>query len=47
MLGAATRAAALVSLESIEKAIRKRFRKELAERNIAVIKEAYKEAKTE
>lgn len=47
MLGAATRAASLVNLESIEKVIGERFRKELADRNIAVIKEAYKEAETE
>ena len=47
MLGAATRAASLVDLESIEKVVRERFRQELAERNIAVIREAYKEAKTE
>lgn len=47
MLGVATRAASLVSLESIEKVVRERFRQELAERNIVVIKEAYKEAKTE
>jgi pyruvate ferredoxin oxidoreductase gamma subunit len=47
MLGAATRAAKLVSLENIEKAIRERFkeRPDLAEKNIAVIKEAYEEAK--
>lgn len=47
VLGAAIRAASLVSLESIEKAIRERFREELAERNIAVIRDAYKEARTE
>lgn len=47
MLGAVTRAASLVDLESIEKVIEERFRKELAERNVAVIREAYKEAKTE
>jgi Pyruvate/2-oxoacid:ferredoxin oxidoreductase gamma subunit len=47
MLGAATRAASSVKLESIETVINKRFRKELAERNMAVIREAYKEAKTE
>jgi len=46
MLGAATRAASLVNLESIEKVIRERFPMALAERNIAVIREAYKEAKT-
>jgi len=45
MLGAATRAASLVNLESIEKVIRERFQQALAERNIAVIKEAYKEAR--
>ncbi len=45
MLGAATRAASLVNLESIEAVIRNRFRQELAERNIAVIRDAYKEAK--
>ncbi|UCE95670.1 MAG: 2-oxoacid:acceptor oxidoreductase family protein [Candidatus Bathyarchaeota archaeon] len=46
MLGAATRAASLVSLESIEKVVRKRFTKEeLAERNVAVIREAYKEVR--
>jgi pyruvate ferredoxin oxidoreductase gamma subunit len=47
MLGAATRAAKLVTLESIEKAIRDRFkeRPDMAEKNIAVIKEAYTEAK--
>ncbi len=47
MLGAATRAASLVSLESLEEVIKERFRKELAERNIAVIREAYKEVRTE
>jgi 2-oxoacid:acceptor oxidoreductase gamma subunit (pyruvate/2-ketoisovalerate family) len=46
MLGAATRAASSVKLESIDKVIKKRFRQELAERNMAVIREAYKEAKT-
>ncbi len=46
MLGAATRAASLVNLESIEKVIRERFRQELAERNMAVIREAYEEART-
>jgi len=47
MLGAATRAANLVDLESIEKVIGERFRQELAERNMAVIREAFNEAKTE
>ncbi len=44
VLGAVSRATSLVSLESIEKVVRERFRHELAERNMAVIKEAYKEA---
>jgi 2-oxoacid:acceptor oxidoreductase gamma subunit (pyruvate/2-ketoisovalerate family) len=47
MLGATTRAASLVSLESIETVIKERFRQELAERNIAVIREAYKETERE
>lgn len=47
MLGAANRAASLVDLGSIEKVVRERFRKELAERNIAVIREASKEARAE
>jgi 2-oxoacid:acceptor oxidoreductase gamma subunit (pyruvate/2-ketoisovalerate family) len=47
MLGATTRAVPLVSLESIEAVIKERFRQELAERNIAVIREAYKEAERE
>ncbi|UCD96960.1 MAG: 2-oxoacid:acceptor oxidoreductase family protein [Candidatus Bathyarchaeota archaeon] len=44
VLGAVSRATALVGLESLEQVVRKRFRHELAERNIAVIREAYKEA---
>jgi 2-oxoacid:acceptor oxidoreductase gamma subunit (pyruvate/2-ketoisovalerate family) len=47
MLGAATRAASLVDLGSIEKIIGERFGQALAERNIAVIREAYKEARCE
>jgi pyruvate ferredoxin oxidoreductase gamma subunit len=47
MLGAATRAASLVDLQSIEAVVRERFREELAERNVAVIREAYEEAKAE
>ena len=47
MLGAATRAANLASLDNIGKAIKERFkeRPDLAEKNIAVLKEAYEEAK--
>jgi pyruvate ferredoxin oxidoreductase gamma subunit len=46
MLGATIRAAELVSLDNIEKAIQERFRPDLAQKNIAVIKEAYEEAKS-
>ena len=47
MLGAVTKATQLVSLESIEKAVKERFSQNLAEKNISVIKEAYKEAISE
>ena len=47
MLGATTRATKLVGLDSIGQAIKERFkeRPDLAEKNIAVIKEAYDKAK--
>lgn len=47
MLGATTRAASMVRLGSIETVVRDRFRKELAERNVAVIRRAYEEARKE
>jgi 2-oxoacid:acceptor oxidoreductase gamma subunit (pyruvate/2-ketoisovalerate family) len=47
MLGAVTRATDVVKMESIEKAVKDRFPGSLAEKNIGVIKEAYKEAKSE
>ena len=47
MLGAVARATQIVSMESIEKAVKERFPTQLAEKNIGVIKEAYKEAKSE
>jgi 2-oxoacid:acceptor oxidoreductase gamma subunit (pyruvate/2-ketoisovalerate family) len=47
MLGAVARATKIVSLESIEKTVKERFRSDLAEKNFAVIKEAYQEAKQE
>ncbi len=47
MIGAVARATQVVSLESIEKAAKERFSPSVAEKNIAIIKEAYKEAKTE
>ncbi|MCD6242560.1 pyruvate ferredoxin oxidoreductase subunit gamma [Candidatus Bathyarchaeota archaeon] len=47
MLGAVARATQIVSMESIEKAVKERFPAQLAEKNIGVIKEAYEEAKSE
>ena len=46
MLGAVARATNIVSMESIEKAVKERFPAQLAEKNIEVIKEAFKEAKS-
>jgi len=47
MLGAVARITQIVSLESIEKVVKERFRLDVAEKNFAVIKEAYKEVKSE
>jgi 2-oxoacid:acceptor oxidoreductase gamma subunit (pyruvate/2-ketoisovalerate family) len=47
LLGTVARATSIVSLESIEKIVKERFRADLAEKNFAVIKEAYQEAKQE
>jgi 2-oxoacid:acceptor oxidoreductase gamma subunit (pyruvate/2-ketoisovalerate family) len=47
MLGTVVRATNIVKLESIEKTVKERFRLDLAEKNFAVIKEAYEEAKQE
>jgi len=47
MLGAVARATHIVGMESIEKAVNERFSAQLAEKNIGVIKEACKEAKSE
>ena len=47
MLGAVARITGIVNLESIEKVVKERFRKDLAEKNFAVIKEAYEEVKSE
>jgi 2-oxoacid:acceptor oxidoreductase gamma subunit (pyruvate/2-ketoisovalerate family) len=47
MLGVVARATAAVKMESIEKAVNDRFPEQLAEKNIGVIKEAYKEANPE
>jgi len=47
MLGAVARATGIVQLESLDKAVRGRFTSELAEKNVRVIREAYKEVKSE
>jgi 2-oxoacid:acceptor oxidoreductase gamma subunit (pyruvate/2-ketoisovalerate family) len=47
MLGAVARATNIVSLERIEKSLKKRFKPDLADKNFAVIKEAYEEAECE
>ena len=47
MLGTIARATKLVSLETVETVLKERFRPDLAEKNFAVIKEAYGEAKQE
>lgn len=47
MLGAVARITGAVKLESIEKVVEERFRRDIAEKNVAVVKEAYKEVKSE
>jgi len=47
MLGAVARVTKIVSLESLEKVIKERFRLNVAEKNFAVIKEAYGRVKSE
>ncbi len=47
LLGVVAKATEIVSLEGIYKTLQGRFRKDLAEKNYAVIQEAYKEAKVE
>ena len=47
MLGTVAKATNLVSLNSIEITLKERFRPDLAEKNFAVIKQAYSEAKKE
>ncbi len=46
LLGAVAKATGIVTLDGIEKNVKERFRADLAEKNNAVIREAYKEAKT-
>jgi 2-oxoacid:acceptor oxidoreductase gamma subunit (pyruvate/2-ketoisovalerate family) len=45
LLGVVAKATGIVTLEGIEKTLKGRFRPDLASKNFAVIKEAYKEAK--
>lgn len=45
LLGAVARATNVVTLEGIEKTVKVRFRADLAEKNMAVIRQAYAEAK--
>ena len=47
LLGCVAKATNIVTLEGIRKTLKGRFRLDLAEKNFAVINEAYKEAKTE
>jgi 2-oxoacid:acceptor oxidoreductase gamma subunit (pyruvate/2-ketoisovalerate family) len=47
MLGAVAKATHVVSTESIGETVKVRFRKDIAEKNLAVIKQAYEEAKAE
>jgi len=47
MLGAVACATGIVSLESVEKVVKERFRRDVAEKNFAVVKQAYEEAKFE
>ena len=47
LLGCVAKATNIVTLEGIQKTLKGRFRPDLAEKNFAVIKEAYKEAKSE
>jgi 2-oxoacid:acceptor oxidoreductase gamma subunit (pyruvate/2-ketoisovalerate family) len=47
MLGAVARVTSIVSLETIDRMIRARFRADVAQKNLAVVKEAFQEAKSE
>jgi pyruvate ferredoxin oxidoreductase gamma subunit len=47
LLGAVVRVTGIVSLESVEKVVKERFTQNIAEKNIAVVKQAYEEAKSE
>ena len=47
MLGAVARVTKIVTLGSVEKIVKERFRQDVAEKNFAIIKEAYEEVKSE
>jgi len=47
LLGAVAKATDIISIEGVAKTLKGRFRADLAEKNFAVIKEAYQEAKSE
>jgi Pyruvate/2-oxoacid:ferredoxin oxidoreductase gamma subunit len=47
MLGAVARVTGIVSLETIQKMINERFRADVAQKNFAVVKEAYQGVKSE
>ena len=47
MLGAVAKVTGIVSLESVEKIVKERFGRDIAEKNFAVIKEAYEEVRCE
>ena len=47
MLGGVARVTKIVKLESIEKVVKERFRQAIAEKNVAVMKEAYEEVRSE
>lgn len=47
MLGAVARVTRIVSLETVEKMVRGRFRPDVAEKNFAVVKQAHEEVKSE
>jgi Pyruvate/2-oxoacid:ferredoxin oxidoreductase gamma subunit len=47
MLGAVARVTGIVSLETVEKMVKGRFRPDVAEKNFAVVKEAYEGVRPE
>jgi 2-oxoacid:acceptor oxidoreductase gamma subunit (pyruvate/2-ketoisovalerate family) len=47
LLGVVARATKIVTMEGIEKTVKEKFRADLAEKNLAVIKQAFEEAKVE